>query len=114
MSNEAIFIDLDEAIADREDRPVVAILHGEKLEFPGQAPGHLVYEILRIMGDDGNVALSQVPALWNTMIGEERLRTLFDKGITWDQLLLLQNELLGAWGITGASEEGAQEGPPAE
>lgn len=112
MSNEAVFIDLDQAVRERDGDPIIVLMNGEKLEFPANAPGYLVYGILRYMDDEGDIRLNRIPDLWDSMIGEARLKELFEKGITWDQLLALQNELLIAWGINRAASEGALEDPP--
>lgn len=113
--DDSVFIDLDAAIAERANEPIIVVLQGEKVELPGQAPGELIYQMLRFLDDEGNVKLNKVPDFWQAMVGEDFLASLFKKGISWDQLLVLQNELLAKWGISGgvAPEEGATEGPPA-
>lgn len=107
------WIDVDAHLAEMDDEPIIVLINGEKMEFPSQAPAALIYKVLRMMDEDGNVTLNEMPQFWNMLIGEKKATELLDGGLSWDGLLYIQTELLSAWGI-GAGAEDAPEGDPPE
>lgn len=109
---DTTFIDIDAAFSEDAGAPITVRVRGKDFEFPGQVEASLVYQLLRLMDDEGNLKLQNIPDFWDQLVGQERLEELFAVGLTWKELDELQNRLLIAYGISGETGEGEQSEDP--
>ena len=110
--------DFDAAQKENESQKITVKLNGEIYEFPPALPARTVLAQMRWMDESGAMPTAAVPEWLASLVGDEVMEEILEKGATWNQLEDLLEYLLVEYNVQDvndteekAVEEGEDDSP---
>jgi hypothetical protein len=97
----ARYVDLDAAQRELGKEPITVRFSDQEWEIPPSISAGAMFTVMELLGVDGEFTPQQAPTLWRALFGAEALDEMVEAGMSWDQLLHLQGQVLEAYGLTG-------------
>ena len=110
--------DFDAAQKENESPKIAVKVNGETHEFPPALPARTVLAQMRWTDESGAMPTAAVPEWLASLVGDEVMEEILEKGATWNQLEELLEYLLVEYNVQDvndteekAVEEGEDDSP---